>query len=137
MCRTRLIVGVGPKSISGSLQEVFNQHGWRGLWRGNGINAFRSAPLQAIELSTFESVKRCIYTARKRWALEGPPEIDVLGQVVKLPVSWVSPSMLAGAVAGVVSTISCYPLEVLKVCKRLGYLGLSIMAAELVHGLHA
>ncbi|CAM6042589.1 unnamed protein product, partial [Sphagnum compactum] len=49
----RLIVGVGPRSIGGNLKEVLYQRGWRGLWQGNGINAFRTAPLQAIELLTF------------------------------------------------------------------------------------
>lgn len=115
LVRTRLIVGVGSRSITGSLREVLSNHGWRGLWRGNGINAFRSAPLQAIELSTFEFIKNALKSAQKRWAIEGPPQVNVMGQVVKLNVGWVPPSMLAGAVAGVVSTISCYPLEVLKV----------------------
>jgi solute carrier family 25 phosphate transporter 23/24/25/41 len=113
--RTRLIVGVGSRSITGSLREVLSNHGWRGLWRGNGINAFRSAPVQAIELSTFEFIKNALKSAHKRWAIEGPPQVNVMGQVVKLNVGWVPPSMLAGAVAGVVSTVSCYPLEVLKV----------------------
>ena len=108
-------MGVGSRSITGSLREVLSNHGWRGLWRGNGINAFRSAPVQAIELSTFEFIKNALKSAHKRWAIEGPPQVNVMGQVVKLNVGWVPPSMLAGAVAGVVSTISCYPLEVLKV----------------------
>lgn len=116
--RTRLIVGVGPQSITGSIREIIHKFGWIGLWRGNGINALRSAPLQAIELSVYECVKKRIYSAHKRWAIEGPPQVNVLGQAVAFPVLYASPSMVAGAVAGVVSTVSCYPLEVLKVWCR-------------------
>jgi len=29
-------------------------------------------------------------------------------------MAWISPSMVAGAVAGVVSIVSCYPVKVLK-----------------------
>jgi len=41
----------------GNLKEVLYQCGWQGLWQGNGVNAFCTAPLQAIEL-TFEAVKK-------------------------------------------------------------------------------
>jgi hypothetical protein len=74
----RLIVGVGPRSIGGNLKEVLYQCGWRGLWQGNGINAFRTAPLQAIELLTFEAVKRCLTSARNCWAAaEDSPQINL------------------------------------------------------------
>ncbi|CAK9216764.1 unnamed protein product [Sphagnum troendelagicum] len=112
----RLIIGVEPRSIGGNLKEVLYQRGWRGLWQGNGVNAFCTAPLQAIELLTFEAVKRCLTSARNRWAAaEDSPQINLLGcQLVSVPMAWISPSMVAGAVAGVVSTVSCYPVKVLK-----------------------
>lgn len=106
---------MGPHSITGSIRDIIHKTGWRGLWRGNGINALRSAPLQAIELSVYESVKKGLYSAHKRWGVDGPPQVNVLGQVVVNPLLHASPSMVAGAVAGVVSSVSCYPLEVLKV----------------------
>jgi solute carrier family 25 phosphate transporter 23/24/25/41 len=107
---------VGPHSITGSIRDIIHKTGWRGLWRGNGINALRGAPIQAIELSVYESVKKGLYAANKRWGVDGPPQVNVLGHVVTYPFLYASPSMIAGAVAGVVSTVSCYPLEVLKVC---------------------
>jgi len=38
-------------------------------------------------------------------------------QPASVPIAWISPSVVVGAVAGMVSTISCYLLEMLKVGK--------------------
>lgn len=115
ICRTRLIVGVGQPSIYGNLREIFRAQGWRGLWVGNGINAFRTAPCQAIELCTFEATKRSLCCLHERWEVEGPPRLRLFDKRIVLPVHWINVAAVSGAVAGVVSTLSCYPLEVLKV----------------------
>ncbi|WOG99074.1 hypothetical protein DCAR_0518422 [Daucus carota subsp. sativus] len=92
--RTRMIVGVGSKHICGSFLEVIEHQGWRGLWAGNAVNMLRIVPTQAIELATFEYI----------------------GHIsLNISLSWLSPIALAGASAGVVSTLVCHPLEVLKV----------------------
>lgn len=115
--RTRLIVGVGPRSINGSVKRILQEQGWRGLFAGNAINAIRCAPCQAVELSTFEAVKRMLFSMQHQWEQDGPPQIELLGQCFNVPVSMISTPAVAGAVAGVVSTLLTYPLEVLKVNK--------------------
>lgn len=112
--RTRMIVGVGSENIVGSFKEVMKEQGWQGLWAGNGINLLRIIPTQAIELCTFESTKRFLTSAQEHWEKNGCPQVQIAGHTLDLPVSWISPVAISGAVAGVVGTVSCYPLEVLK-----------------------
>jgi len=112
--RTRMIVGVGSENIIGSFKEVMKGQGWKGLWAGNGINLLRIIPTQAIELCTFESTKRFLASAQNHWEKNGCPRVQIARHTLDLPVSWISPVAISGAVAGVVGTLSCYPLEVLK-----------------------
>ncbi|KAL4589339.1 hypothetical protein LXL04_002245 [Taraxacum kok-saghyz] len=112
--RTRMVVGVGSKTISGSFLQVIEKQGWQGLWAGNAINMIRIVPTQAIELGTFECVKRVMTSAKEKFSKEDP-SIQI-GQVnLSFPLSWLSPVALGGAAAGFVSTLVCHPLEVLKV----------------------
>ncbi|KAL6576207.1 hypothetical protein OROHE_000678 [Orobanche hederae] len=113
--RTRMVVGVGSKHIRGSFFQIIEQQGWQGLWAGNAINMLRIVPTQAIELGTFEYVKRAVMSAQEKWKLTGSPRLDIgrnLG--LSFSLSWLSPVAVAGAAAGVVSTLACHPLEVLK-----------------------
>ncbi|KAM7254070.1 hypothetical protein ACFE04_031752 [Oxalis oulophora] len=112
--RTRMVVGVGSKTISGSFIEVVDQQGWQGLWAGNAINMLRIIPTQAIELGTFEYVKRAMTTAQEKWNQEECPKLQI-GQVsLTFSLSWISPVAVAGAAAGIAGTLVCHPLEVLK-----------------------
>ncbi|GAQ87808.1 mitochondrial substrate carrier family protein [Klebsormidium nitens] len=96
--RTHLMVGRG-----GSVPEVFarimKEEGWKGLFRGNGINVLRVAPSKAIELFTVDVTKKALSP------LANGPNAPLPG----LPIS-----LLAGSTAGVVSTILTYPLELVK-----------------------
>ncbi|PON75902.1 Mitochondrial carrier protein, partial [Parasponia andersonii] len=112
--RTRMVVGVGSKNISGSFLEVIEQQGWTGLWAGNAINMLRIIPTQAIELGTFECVKRAMTSAQEKWKQTDGPRLQIGSVSLKLCVSWISPVAVAGAAAGFVSTLACHPLEVLK-----------------------
>lgn len=111
--RTRMVVGVGSKHIYGSFVEVIEHQGWQGLWAGNGINMIRIVPTQAIELGTFECVKRAMTSAQERWK-EDCPKVQIGNVSLNISLSWLSPIAVAGAAAGVVSTLACHPLEVLK-----------------------
>lgn len=117
MRRTRMIVGVGSKNISGSFLEVIEQQGWTGLWAGNAINMLRIIPTQAIELGTFECVKRTMTSAQEKWKQNDGPKLQIGRVSLDLSLSWISPIAVAGAAAGVVSTLVCHPLEVLKVLR--------------------
>ncbi|KAK3411207.1 probable mitochondrial adenine nucleotide transporter BTL1 [Eucalyptus grandis] len=112
--RTRMIVGVGSKHIAGSFLEVMEQQGWQGLWAGNAINMLRIVPTQAIELGTFEYVKRAMTSAQEQWKQDGGPNLQLGSLNFSLSLSWISPVAVAGAAAGIASTLACHPLEVLK-----------------------
>lgn len=110
-----MVVGVGSKNISGSFLEIIEQQGWTGLWAGNAINMLRIIPTQAIELGTFECVKRAMTSAQEKWKQGDGPKLQIGKFSLDLPLSWISPVAVAGAAAGVSGTIVCHPLEVLKV----------------------
>ncbi|EEF48715.1 probable mitochondrial adenine nucleotide transporter BTL1 isoform X2 [Ricinus communis] len=112
--RTRMVVGVGSKNISGSFLEIIEKQGWQGLWAGNAINMLRIIPTQAIELGTFECVKRTMTLAQEKWNETGCPRVQIGPVSLNFSLSWVSPVAVAGAAAGIVSTLVCHPLEVLK-----------------------
>lgn len=110
-----MVVGVGSKNISGSFLEIIEQQGWQGLWAGNTINIVRIIPTQAIELATFECVKRTMTEAQEKWNKKEHPKLQIGPVSLNLSISWISPVAVAGAAAGIVSTLACHPLEVLKV----------------------
>lgn len=112
--RTRMVVGVGSKNISGSFLEIVEQQGWQGLWAGNAINMIRIIPTQAIELGTFECVKRVMTSAQEKWKQTDCPRLQIGPVSLNFSLSWISPIAVAGAAAGVFSTLACHPLEVLK-----------------------
>lgn len=110
-----MVVGVGSRHIIENFLEITDKQGWQGLWAGNTINMLRIVPTQAIELATFEWVKRTVSSAQENWTQNGGPKVQV-GQVnLDLSLSWVSPVAVGGAAAGIVSTLICHPLEVIKV----------------------
>lgn len=110
-----MVVGIGSKSIAGSFAEVIEHQGLQGLWAGNTVNMLRIVPTQAIEFGTFEYVKRAMTSAQERWNQTDCPMVQIGHVNLKFSLSWISPIAVAGAAAGVVSTLVCHPLEVLKV----------------------
>ncbi|GJN15710.1 hypothetical protein PR202_gb02647 [Eleusine coracana subsp. coracana] len=112
--RTRMVVGVGSKQIFGSFVEIIEQNGWQGLWAGNAINMLRIIPTQAIELGTFEYVKRSMASAQEKWKEDGCPKIQIGDLKIELPLHLLSPIAIGGAAAGIAGTLACHPLEVLK-----------------------
>ncbi|GER53666.1 mitochondrial substrate carrier family protein [Striga asiatica] len=112
--RTRMVVGVGSKNIYGSFVQIIEQQGWQGLWAGNAINMLRIVPTQAIELGTFEYVKRAMTSAQEKWKSTENPRLNIGNLSLSFSLSWLSPVAVAGAAAGIVSTLACHPLEVLK-----------------------
>uniref|UniRef100_A0A1D1Z1K2 Protein brittle-1, chloroplastic/amyloplastic n=1 Tax=Anthurium amnicola TaxID=1678845 RepID=A0A1D1Z1K2_9ARAE len=112
--RTRMVVGVGSKHIIGNFMEIIEKQGWQGLWAGNTINMLRIIPTQAIELATFECVKRTVSSTQEKWHENGGPKLQIGHVNVDLSFSWISPVAIGGAAAGIVSTLACHPLEVIK-----------------------
>ncbi|KAJ8535754.1 hypothetical protein K7X08_034155 [Anisodus acutangulus] len=107
-----MVVGVGSRNIGTSFVQVIEQQGWQGRWAGNAINMLLIIPTQAIELGTFECVKRAMTSAQEKWRDTGCPKIQIGNASMSFSLSWLSP--VAVAAAGVVSTLACHSLEVLK-----------------------
>ncbi|XP_057416989.1 adenine nucleotide transporter BT1, chloroplastic/mitochondrial-like [Lotus japonicus] len=95
--RTHLMVGSCGHNSAQVFQSIMQADGWKGLFRGNFVNIIRVAPSKAIELYAYDTVNK---------QLSAKP-----GEQPKIPIP---PSSIAGAVAGVSSTLCTYPLELLK-----------------------
>ncbi|KAH6804761.1 Mitochondrial substrate carrier family protein [Perilla frutescens var. frutescens] len=95
--RTHLMVGSSGDSTMEVFNNIMKNEGWKGLFRGNFVNVIRVAPSKAIELFVYDTVNK---------NLSSKP-----GEQPKLPFP---PSLVAGACAGVSSTLVTYPLELVK-----------------------
>lgn len=95
--RTHLMVGSSGHSTTEVFHNIMKTDGWKGLFRGNFVNVIRVAPSKAIELFAYDTVNK---------QLSAKP-----GEQPKLPIP---ASLVAGACAGVSSTLCTYPLELLK-----------------------
>ncbi|KAF9613206.1 hypothetical protein IFM89_006307 [Coptis chinensis] len=95
--RTHLMVGSSGNSLTEVFQNIMDTEGWKGLFRGNFVNVIRVAPSKAIELFAYDTVKKHL-TPKS-------------GEQLKIPIP---PSLIAGACAGVSSTLCTYPLELVK-----------------------
>lgn len=95
--RTHLMVGSSGHSTTEVFHDIMKTDGWTGLFRGNLINVIRVAPSKAIELLAYDTVNK---------RLSPKP-----GEQSKVPFP---PSLIAGACAGVSSTMLTYPLELVK-----------------------
>ncbi|KAE8700160.1 Adenine nucleotide transporter BT1 [Hibiscus syriacus] len=95
--RTHLMVGSSGNSTNEVFHNILQTDGWKGLFRGNLVNVIRVAPSKAIELFAFDTVNKL---------LSPKP-----GEESKIPIP---ASLVAGACAGVSSTLVTYPLELVK-----------------------
>ncbi|KAJ0515390.1 putative mitochondrial carrier protein [Helianthus annuus] len=95
--RTHLMVGSAGHSTTEVFQDIMHTEGWTGLFRGNLVNVIRVAPSKAIELFAYDTVKKSLTPKSGEKSKPRIPE-----------------SLIAGAAAGISSTICTYPLELLK-----------------------
>ncbi|EPS57662.1 brittle 1 protein-like protein, partial [Genlisea aurea] len=95
--RTHLMVGSSGNSSFEVFNNIMKFEGWTGLFRGNLVNVLRIAPSKAIELFVYDTVNKKLSSKS--------------GERIKLHLP---PSFVAGALAGVCSTLVTYPLELVK-----------------------
>ncbi|XVE63506.1 hypothetical protein DITRI_Ditri07aG0025700 [Diplodiscus trichospermus] len=95
--RTHLMVGSSGNSTTEVFHNIMQTDGWTGLFRGNFVNVIRVAPSKAIELFSFDTVNKL---------LSAKPGEE--------PKILIPASLVAGACAGVSSTLCTYPLELVK-----------------------
>lgn len=89
----------GKKAYSGvwtGLSKMWREEGFAGFMRGNGINCLRIAPYSAVQFSTYELIK----TWLQENSVDG--ELDVVRK------------LSAGALAGIASVVSTYPLDLVR-----------------------
>ena len=118
--RVKLMVG------GGNVQQVINSTWQNGglfaFWRGNGADVLRVVPQKAIQLGCFDFYKSALARPVKQPELSPEEERkrrrrrkkdgDGDKKVKKTVAPWAV--ALAGSMAGVTSTVACYPLETLR-----------------------
>jgi hypothetical protein len=82
------------KGVIAPLIQMYREEGIRSYWKGNGTNVARIAPYSAIQFFTFDVYKQLLSDGQ-----ENPGTLKVL---------------TAGGLAGMTSTIICYPLDLVR-----------------------
>ncbi|MBW0527961.1 hypothetical protein O181_067676 [Austropuccinia psidii MF-1] len=91
--------GPGSSNYQGmwqSLIKIGQEEGWKGYFRGNGINVIRIAPYSAIQFSSYEVAKKILAGLAPTGELTTPLRLG------------------AGALAGICSVVSTYPLDLVR-----------------------
>ncbi|KZT71057.1 mitochondrial carrier [Daedalea quercina L-15889] len=83
------------KGVWASLVRMWKEEGVRGYLRGNGINCLRIIPYSAVQFTSYEQLK-------KWFTNNGEKELDTATR------------LSAGALAGVASVCSTYPLDLVR-----------------------
>lgn len=78
-----------------TLHRIYQEEGWRGYFRGNGVNVLRIVPYSAVQFTTYTMMKRHLGIDKKK--ARSIPE-----------------RMLAGAVSGIVCVTATYPLDLIR-----------------------
>jgi len=52
------------KGVWRSLLRMWQEEGFKGFMRGNGINCLRIVPYSAVQFTTYEQLKKVVYSAR-------------------------------------------------------------------------
>ncbi|KAH6897661.1 mitochondrial carrier domain-containing protein [Coprinopsis sp. MPI-PUGE-AT-0042] len=118
--RLKIIQQVQPRGSSSeykgvwrSLVRMWQEEGFRGFMRGNGINCIRIVPYSAVQFTTYEQLK-------KLFTVHGTRELD-------------TPTRLAaGALAGITSVCSTYPLDLVRSRLSIATASISLTAPELL-----
>ena len=77
-----------------TFRYMLKEGGFRGLWRGNGINVIKIAPESAIKFAAYDALKRLV---------RGDVERELA----------LYERFIAGSLAGGMSQTAIYPLEVI------------------------
>lgn len=78
-----------------TLYRIHQEEGWRGYFRGNGVNVLRIVPYSAVQFTTYSIMKRYLGIDKK----QARSVVD---------------RMLAGAISGIVCVTATYPLDLIR-----------------------
>ena len=103
----RMKVMVGAKAAAGGaapsvgevIRATYASGGPAAFFKGNAVNVMRTVPTKAIQFASYDAFKRLL---RRRNPATGKDELPPWG------------ASLAGAAAGVTSTVACHPLETIQ-----------------------
>ncbi|KAG7882739.1 hypothetical protein KL938_003162 [Ogataea parapolymorpha] len=82
------------QGVFGSVRQIWREEGYRGLYRGNGINCIRVIPYSAVQYASYQRLKR--FLARPDGSLSTESRL------------------VAGTVAGFLSVLVSYPMDLVK-----------------------
>lgn len=119
--RLKIIMQVQPASADGKktypgvwkgLSRIWQEEGFYGFMRGNGLNCLRIAPYSAVQFATYESMKRALlrFSSFQQQHL-GFSDKASLSHSTELHTF---ERLVAGAVAGFTSVVSTYPLDLVR-----------------------
>ena len=118
--RLKIIQQVQPRGSSSeykgvwrSLVRMWQEEGFRGFMRGNGINCIRIVPYSAVQFTTYEQLKK-LFTAHGTRELDTPKRLA------------------AGALAGITSVCSTYPLDLVRSRLSIATASITLTAPELL-----
>jgi len=96
------------------IADTWRQGGVTAFFGGNAVDVLRVMPSKAIELAAFDGFKRLFARVPLSLPHEGGPNYRL--QSVPQQDRTVGPSatMMAGALAGLASTVACFPLETVR-----------------------
>lgn len=95
------------KGIFESLVNLYEKDGFRGLWKGNGLNCVRVIPSSAVQFASYRYYKRHLFGD------------DGSGRVQLHPWQHVA----AGGLAGATSTTLTYPLDLARARRTVDFRG--------------
>ena len=52
-------------TLKGAWSQLRREGGWKGMWRGNGVNVLKIAPESALKFMAYEQVSRYMYGLRR------------------------------------------------------------------------
>ncbi|GME69954.1 unnamed protein product [[Candida] boidinii] len=93
-----------------SIIQIWKEEGWKGMFRGNGINCIRIIPYSAVQYSVYQDLKKYLLA-------ENETELSIVNKLV------------AGSIAGFASVLVTYPMDLVKT-------RLSIQTAKSLKNLH-
>ncbi|KAF8552503.1 mitochondrial carrier [Imleria badia] len=120
--RLKIIQQVQPSGSNGqykgvwrSLVRMWQEEGFAGFMRGNGINCLRIVPYSAVQFTTYEQLK-------KLFTRNGSKELDTPTRLV------------SGALAGITSVCSTYPLDLVRSRLSIATASISVQNQSLLAG---
>jgi solute carrier family 25 phosphate transporter 23/24/25/41 len=98
------------KGTLSTIAQIYREEGYKGLFRGNGINCIRIVPYTAIQYSVYENLKQILTNGERNLST--------------------SEKLLCGMVGGIASVGGTYPMDLVKT-------RLSVLTARSLKGLNS